>query len=375
MNFEISDDARAIGEEARTLLQRRQARAAARQLLDCGGHDQALWQTMGELGWLGVNIGTDDGGAQAGVEALCMLAQELGHALAAVPFASTVYLFADAVAQLGTPQQRSEQLSAVAAGRLVGTLALAEGLGETHADTLACRVRGGRLSGRKWPVVDGLAAQRAVVVAWDHDAGGEAALFLVRLDHPGVQRAALAGIDPSRELAQLVFDRAPAERLGTQPHGPAALERMLARAAVPMAFEQIGGAQACLDMAVAYAKTRYAFGRPIGSFQAIKHKLADVYIALELARSNAYFAAWALAHDAPELPQAAAAARISASEAYLLAAKENIQTHGGLGVTWEADCHLYLRRGRHLGLALGGLGAWKDRLAQQLAKTAPQRKN
>jgi alkylation response protein AidB-like acyl-CoA dehydrogenase len=119
-------------------------------------------------------------------------------------------------------------------------------------------------------------------------------------------------------------------------------------------------------MARDYALQRYAFGRPIGSFQAIKHKLADVYVATELARSNAYYGAWALARDAPELPEAAAAARISASEAYFLAAKENIQVHGGMGYTWEFDCHLYYRRAKLLSLALGSTRVWKDRLITQL---------
>ena len=133
-----------------------------------------------------------------------------------------------------------------------------------------------------------------------------------------------------------------------------------------MAFEQIGIAGAALDMATAYAKERYAFGRPIGSFQAIKHKLVDVYVALELARSNAYFAAWALANDAPELPVAAAAARVSACEAAWLATKENIQTHGGMGFTWDLDCHLYYRRAKLLGLALGSATEWKRKLIERL---------
>ena len=132
------------------------------------------------------------------------------------------------------------------------------------------------------------------------------------------------------------------------------------------AFEQVGGAQRSLEMARDYALERYAFGRPIGSFQAIKHKLADVYVATELARSNAYYGAWALARNAPELPVAAAAARISANDAFFLAAKENIQVHGGMGFTWEYDCHLYYRRAKLLSLALGSTRVWKDRLITQL---------
>jgi hypothetical protein len=146
----------------------------------------------------------------------------------------------------------------------------------------------------------------------------------------------------------------------------ALIDKLFDRAAVLFAFEQVGGAQAALDMAKAYALERYAFGRPIGSFQAIKHKLADVYVATELARSNAYYGAWALSQDAPELPVAAAAARVAASDAFNLAAKENIQTHGGMGYTWAFDCHLYYRRAKLLALALGSPGAWKDRLVTRL---------
>jgi alkylation response protein AidB-like acyl-CoA dehydrogenase len=128
----------------------------------------------------------------------------------------------------------------------------------------------------------------------------------------------------------------------------------------------VGGGQAALDMAREYALGRFAFGRPIASFQAIKHKLVDVYVALELARSNAYYAAWALSTDSPELPVAAAAARVSATEAFFLAAKENIQTHGGMGFTWEFDCHMYYRRAKLLALALGSARTWKDRLIARL---------
>jgi alkylation response protein AidB-like acyl-CoA dehydrogenase len=133
-----------------------------------------------------------------------------------------------------------------------------------------------------------------------------------------------------------------------------------------VAFEQVGGADASLEMARNYALERYAFGRPIGSFQAIKHKLADVYVAIELARSNAYYGAWALTADAAELPLAAATARVSATEAFHLASKENIQTHGGVGFTWDVDCHLYYRRSKQLALALGSAPWWKHRLVELL---------
>jgi len=178
-------------------------------------------------------------------------------------------------------------------------------------------------------------------------------------------RETVATIDPSRSHAKLVFDQAPAEPL---PGADSADEvrRLLDRAAIMMAFEQVGGAQAALDMARDYALQRYAFGRPIGSFQAIKHKLADIYVAVELARSNAYYGAWALHSNAAELPIAASVARVAASDAGWLATKENIQTHGGMGFTWAFDCHLYYRRAKLLGMALGGTREWKHRLVDEL---------
>jgi acyl-CoA dehydrogenase len=144
------------------------------------------------------------------------------------------------------------------------------------------------------------------------------------------------------------------------------VERLLDRAAILTAFAQVGGAAASLEMATAYAKERFAFGRPIGSFQAIKHKLADVYVATELARSNAYYGAWALSADAADLPLAAATARVSASDAFFLAAKENIQVHGGVGFTWDYDCHLFYRRAKLLALSLGSQRYWKDRVVSEL---------
>src|SRR6202034_675401 len=158
----------------------------------------------------------------------------------------------------------------------------------------------------------------------------------------------------------------PAERLGEAGEGLSLAEALLERAAVLLAFEQLGGADRALEMAKGYALERYAFGRPIGGYQAIKHKLADMYVKNELARSNAYYGAWALASDAAELPLAAAAARVAATEAFHLASKENIQTHGGMGFTWEVDCHLYYRRSKHLALTLGSAPWWQDRLITEL---------
>jgi alkylation response protein AidB-like acyl-CoA dehydrogenase len=270
---------------------------------------------------------------------------------------------AEAIMLAGHADQQRALLPALATGETIFCVALAEGPGNPHPRLIHAEVRGGRLTGGKWPVADGMIAQQAVVVARDGD--GAPGLFLVDLAGPGVTRTALASLDPTRGQARIDFASAPAEPLPAA-RGWAAVEALLERSAVPIAFEQIGGARACLEMAKDFAMERHAFGRPIASFQAIKHKLVDIYVANELARSNAYYAAWALQSDAPDLATAAAAARVSATEAFHLASKENIQVHGGMGFTWAADCHLYYRRSKLLGLAVGGLPWWKDRLVSRL---------
>ena len=181
-------------------------------------------------------------------------------------------------------------------------------------------------------------------------------------------RETLSTLDPSRDAARLVFNKVPAERLGGAGEGLALVEQVLDRAAVLLAFEQTGGADRALEMAKDYALERFAFGRAIANYQAIKHKLADMYVKNELARSNAYYGAWALNSNAPELPVAASAARIAASEAYWFGSKENIQTHGGIGFTWAVDCHLHYRRSRQLSLVAGAPRVWKDRLVSHLER-------
>ena len=365
MNFDFSDELKQLREEARRFLAERNTLAEARRVLESdAGHDAALWREIAEMGWIGAAIPEAYGGAGLGPLGLCVLAEELGASLAPVAFSSTAYLAAEAILLAGSAAQKERYLPKLAQGEAIGTLALAEGPTAPGLKRIAAAVAGGRLSGTKEPVPDGMIADFAVVGA--RGADRRLALFIVDLRAPGVARERVATIDPSRGHARLVFGDAAAEPLGAVGEGERLIERLFDRAAVLFAFEQVGGAQAALDMAKGYALERYAFGRPIGSFQAIKHKLADVYVATELARSNAYYGAWALSQDAPELAVAAAAARVSASEAFSLAAKENIQTHGGMGYTWAFDCHLYYRRAKLLSLALGSTRAWKDRLIAQL---------
>jgi alkylation response protein AidB-like acyl-CoA dehydrogenase len=296
---------------------------------------------------------------------LCAIAEELGRAVAPIPFASTVYFLAEAVMLAGDEAQKAELLPKIAAGEVIGCVATSEGPGALSAATLKATVEGGRLSGVKLPVTDGDIATVGLVLAKEN---GKPGLFLVDLAGPGVSREVLQTLDPTRDAARLTFKDAPAQRLGAAGAGLELMEQVFDRAAILLAFEQCGGADRCLEMAKAYALERYAFGRVIASYQAIKHKLADIYVKNELARSNAYYGAWALNTDAPEMPLAASAARIAASEAFWFAAKENIQTHGGIGFTWEMDCHLYYRRSRQLSLVAGAPRVWKERLVSHLER-------
>ncbi|MEA2732691.1 MAG: hypothetical protein QOF70_7166, partial [Acetobacteraceae bacterium] len=247
-------------------------------------------------------------------------------------------------------------------GEIIGTFALAERPGSSDPAKLAASVAGGRLTGTKLAVPDGDIADIAVVAV---NGGGGTWLHIVDLRGAGVTRTTVVTFDPTRSHARIEFSGASSEALPGS-SGADTVRTLLDYAAVPMAFEQVGGAQAALDMANAYAKERFAFGRPIGSFQGIKHKLADMYIQVELARSNAYYGAWAVHTSAAELPIAASVARIAACEAGWFVTKENIQTHGGMGFTWQMDCHLYYRRAKLLSLALGGSREWKHRLVNEL---------
>jgi acyl-CoA dehydrogenase len=360
MNFDFSDDLKQLRDQARRFLTEQSPPKLVRQVLEGGeSYGTALWRGMAEMGWLGAAIPEQYGGAGLGYEGLCVLAEELGRALAPVPFASSAYLATEALLLAGSDAQKRRLLPKLADGSAIGCLALAEGTGNPDpAGVRVCAI-GGRLSGSKWPVMDGGIADFAIVVA--RDDAGEIALFLS--DLTAVARRDLTTVDPSRNHARIDFAGAEVERLGSQKGWPL-VQRLLERAAIMVAFEQVGGADASLEMARNYAQERYAFGRPIGSFQAIKHKLADVYVATELARSNAYYGAWALSADAAELPLAATTARVSATEAFNLASKENIQTHGGIGFTWDVDCHLYYRRSKQLALVLGSAPWWKHRLVE-----------
>jgi alkylation response protein AidB-like acyl-CoA dehydrogenase len=364
MNLEFSEDQKFVQKTARDFLAKRSGLDVCRRVLESPGvaYDAELWKGVAEMGWLGAAVPEELGGAGLGYLELVLIAEEVGRALAPIPFGSSVYLATEALLHFGSDEQKRRYLPRLSAGDLVGTFALAEGRGDLAPAAVATRFEKGRVTGEKLPVLDGAAAGLAVVVA--RGASGPA-LVLVDLEGPGVARTPLGSFDPSRPQARLAFDGAPAEALGPA-DGAAAVRTLLDRAAVMAGFEQLGGATRALEITREYALGRYAFGRPIASFQAIKHRLADLYAATEVARSNGYYAAWALSSGSDELELAACTFRASAGDAFELATQEMIQIHGGVGFTWEYDCHLFYRRAKLLSAWLGTPSAWREMLIQRL---------
>jgi len=371
MNFDFSDEQKQLRDQARKFLAEKCPPKAVRAVLDGKApYDRDLWKGLAEMGFLGVAIPEAYGGAGAGHLELCVIAEEMGRALAPVPFSSTVYLAAEAIALAGSEAQKQKWLPKIAAGEAIGALALFEGKGNPSPQAIKLTASSGNLNGVKKPVGDGAVADFAIVAARTASSGRDTdiSLFLVDMKAEGVETKALNNVDPTRGQAEITFRNCKAEPLGAAGEGWSLVLQVLDRAAVLLSFEQVGGADRALEMGRDYALDRIAFGRPIGSFQAIKHMLADMYVSATLARSNCYYGAWALSTNASELPEAAAAARISATQAFQHCAKNNIQVHGGMGFTWEFDCHLYYRRANATALSLGSMSYWEDTLIDRMRK-------
>lgn len=351
MNFDLSDEQKMLGEQARALLADMTPFDRLRTLIDSGAEwDEPLWRALAEMGFLGAAIPEEHGGLGLGALDLGVIMEALGAANAAVPFMSSIVLGAEAIRLAGSDAQKAAWLPRLASGDAIATFAYAEGPGPVFAS--GTKLDGGKLSGSKSPVADAGIADIAVV----HVADGKFAL--VELDQPAVTRTKLDSFDQLRPHYRLDFADAVAEPMP----GTGKLDRLIDQAAVQAAFEAVGASEACLHMARDYAMERQIFGRPLGGFQAIKHKLADVAVATELARSNAYYGGWAAESSPDDLPAAAAAARLSGIKCFELAARENLQVHGGIGYTFEANCHFYYRRERMLAVHLGNRGYWADRL-------------
>ena len=356
----------------RSFLAEKAPSEAVRRWMDSEvGYDRDVWQQMAEqLGLHGLALPEQYGGAGYGLAELAVVLEEMGRSLMPAPFFSTIGLAAQTLLASGDDQACRRYLPGIAAGELTATVAVCDENGSwdfSDITTLALRDEGDwRLSGTKMFVIDGQTADVILVIARADDGLG---LFAVDRNAPGLSTTRLDALDPTRRLARMDLQDCRVQRIG--PAGDAApfLRRALDVATVALAAEQLGGAQACLDAAVDYAKIRVQFNRPIGSFQAIKHKCADLLVEIESARAAVLYAAsmTADADDASAAEEfAICAALVSAycSAAYTHAAKENIQIHGGIGFTWEHDAHLYLKRAKTSELLFGAPAAQRARVAE-----------
>jgi acyl-CoA dehydrogenase len=317
------------------------------------------------MGWTGIRIPEQYDGLGLGHLELCVVAEELGRSLAPVPFSSSVYLFTEAIIKFASDAIKQDLLPKLVSGECVGTLAITEQLLAPTEHNINTQVANNKVSGTKIAVPDAGIATHSIVIC--KGVKGIDLRLVELTDHCNVQKQDT--IDDSRGHFSIGLDNVDSLLVGGEGEGWELLQNLLDQAAVMFSFEQIGGAQATLDMATSYAQQRFAFGRAIGSYQAIKHKLADMYIKLTLAKSNSYYGAWALSTDSVELNVAAATARVSATQAFNYCSQENIQTHGGNGFTWEYDCHLFYRRAKLLSLNVGSLATWKEKLILGLEKT------
>ncbi len=366
MNLEFSEDQKFIQQTAREFLDEHAGLEVCRAVLESERpYDPELWKGVAEMGWLGTTVPEEYGGAGLGYLELVLIAQELGRSLAPIPFASSVYLATEALLLFGSEAQKKEYLPRLVSGELVGTFAFAEGVGDPDFGETRTELTKGKLRGEKLPVLDGDVAGLGVVLTREGDGHS---LALVDLHGTGITRTALRSFDPSRSQARIVFEGAPAQVLGESGRGVAQAERLLDRAAVMMGFEQIGGSERAFELTKHQTLNRYAFGRPVASFQALKHRMADVWGKNQIALSNGYYAAWALEHDNEELPLAACSLRVAASDAFVHGTEEMIQMYGGVGFTWEYDCHLFYRRAKLLALTLGSPSAWREKLVRRLVE-------
>jgi alkylation response protein AidB-like acyl-CoA dehydrogenase len=346
--FAFSEEQLELRSAVRRFLDAKSPAAEVRRLMETDrGYDPAVWAQMAEqLGLQGLAIPEEHGGSGFGpVEQLVVL-EEMGRALLCAPYFASVVLAANALLLSGDDAACKDLLPGIADGTTIVTLAAAEGSGDWRATPTVVATASGTghvLSGEKSFVLDGHVADLLLVTAVT-PAGPS--LFAVDATDPSVGRRLLETLDMTRKLAVVTLRETPARLVGEDGAAAVVVADVLARAAVALAAEQVGGAQRCLDMAVEYAKLRVQFGRQIGSFQAIKHKCADMLLEVESARSAAYYAAWTGQDRPEELAMIASLAKAYCSEAYAHTAAENIQVHGGIGFTWEHDAHLYYRRAR-----------------------------
>jgi alkylation response protein AidB-like acyl-CoA dehydrogenase len=369
VNFAFSEEQDELRRIVRQFLDDKSSETAVREQMDTeAGYDAAVWSQMAEqLGLQGLIIPEEFGGSGYSYIELIVVLEEMGRSLLCAPYFSSVVLAGNTLLHSGDDAAKKAHLPGIASGETIAALALTEANGRwDEAGITATATASGdgyTIDGEKLFVLDGHTADLIIVAA---RTGKGVSLFTVAADAAGLTRTALSTMDQTRKQAKLTFAGTPATLLGTEGEGWAVLERVLDLAAVALAAEQVGGAQKVLDMSVEYAKVRVQFGRPIGSFQAIKHKCADMLLEVESSKSAAYYAAWAAAEDNEELPVAASLAKAYCSDAYFHAAAENIQIHGGIGFTWEHDAHLYFKRAKSSEILLGDATYHRELLAQRI---------
>jgi alkylation response protein AidB-like acyl-CoA dehydrogenase len=369
MNLGVSTEQRELRESVRRFLAERAPLPRVRELMETAdGTDPDVWrQASAQLGLPGIAVPEEYGGAGFSFAEQAIVLEELGAALFTGPYLASAVLAATALLASDDEEAKKDLLPGIAAGETIATLAFTEDDGSW--DPAAVRLAAARhgtswlLDGHKSFVLGGHAADLVLAVATT-DAG--LSLFAVAGPADGLTRRALPALDQTRGLARLTFDRTPARLVGEPGAARALLDRTLDVAAVALAAEQLGGAQRALDMAVEYAKVRQQFGRPIGSFQAIKHRCADLLLEVESLRSAVGYAAAAVAAGSTEVPVLASLLKAYASEVYSHVAGENIQIHGGIGFTWEHDAHLYLKRAKASELFLGDASYHRARLATRI---------
>jgi len=361
IQFAFTDEQEQFRSVVRRFLNDKSPTTEVRRLMATAeGYDPVVWRQLSEdLALPGIHVPEQYGGAGFGMVELCIVTEELGRALLCAPYFSSAVLAANAILSAGTDAQKSALLPEIAKGVRLATLAVTEPDG--NWDPAGIKVvatpdsDGYCLDGVKSFVVDGHVAELLIVAARAPKTSGleGLALFTIDANAGAVERRLLEPMDPTRKIARIDFRGAHANLLGSLDNGAEPILRTLDRAAIALADEMVGGAQTTLDSAVNYAKLRVQFGRTIGSFQAIKHKLADMLLDLELAKSAAYYAAQAAAAADPEWPALASLAKAAASETYLHTAAECIQIHGGIGFTWDNDTHLWFKRAKSSEVFLG----------------------
>jgi alkylation response protein AidB-like acyl-CoA dehydrogenase len=369
MNFAFTEEQEELRKTVRAFLEAKSPETAVREQMETNaGYDAAVWGQMGEqLGLQGLAIPEEFGGSGYSFVELGIVLEEQGRALLCAPFFSTVVLAANTLLHSGDDAAKAAHLPGIAAGTTIASLAFTEPSGKWDESGITTEATaagdGWSLNGVKSFVIDGHTASLIIVAA--RTAKG-VSLFTVAGDAAGLTRTALSTMDQTRKQAKLEFANTPATLIGTEGEGWAVLSAVLDLAAVGLAAEQVGGAQKVLEMAVEYAKVRVQFGRPIGSFQAIKHKCADMLLEVESAKSAAYYGMWCAAEQNDELPSVASLAKAYCSEAYFHATAENIQIHGGIGFTWEHPAHLYFKRAKSSELLFGDPTYHRELLAQRI---------